>query len=675
MYNDMFNMNNQYPLAQGVGNSFPVSSYPSANMQGMQSAQQMQPMGLGNFPMPMSRGPLNPTPPLYPTMSPQTSWPPMPYPNSNMQQKQFAKGGSVRSGARRANNLQDISLALSQLGQRNDSLLAHINPEEAQFLEQNFGGDINPVTGLPQYGLEDERAAMAKAEAFYKNYEPLFDLAYERNYFGAPGSRGASAPASNLSASAAPFVPASTQGAPSVAHPLAQRQGIAFPATPSRNTNADTAAGYTASGNPPSNAPGFPPPAVTPPGQLPYMPARFRGQYEHYYDPNYVRGKQYRYGPDEEADPVHLARLVGYIHGHKAGGPIKAEQDIPSLAGYLSTLGVGDDKILAHINPNEAALLQQRFGGDINPETGLPQYGLFKGLGKVFKKALPIIGTAVGTYFGGPVGGTIGGAIGGGIGGGKKGALMGAGMGALNSYLGPSIGNAFGVNPTGVMGKSLNMGGEGLLGSLGLGNVLGNKPLTGMMPNGGAATLAGKAAESVAKGGEAGGLGGMLSSLLGGKGGLQDAATLAVIAGMLGGKDKGKFKKVGPYGEPYEKPYEPPASEWAGRSYQYPQMAQAEGTPELANYRYNKPRTVKKGGYISGDTDGQADKVKALLSDGEFVIPADVVSDLGNGNNNAGGKSLAAFIGNVRKHKHKSVKGLPPKAKPIGEYLGRARNA
>jgi hypothetical protein len=38
----------------------------------------------------------------------------------------------------------------------------------------------------------------------------------------------------------------------------------------------------------------------------------------------------------------------------------------------------------------------------------------------------------------------------------------------------------------------------------------------------------------------------------------------------------------------------------------------------------------------------------AALSDGEFVIPADVVSHLGNGNSNAGAQELYAMMDKVR---------------------------
>ena len=62
------------------------------------------------------------------------------------------------------------------------------------------------------------------------------------------------------------------------------------------------------------------------------------------------------------------------------------------------------------------------------------------------------------------------------------------------------------------------------------------------------------------------------------------------------------------------------------------------------------------GRYLNGMTDGMADEVPsnidgvqpAALSDGEFVIPADVVSHLGNGSSNAGANVLNDMMSNVR---------------------------
>jgi hypothetical protein len=51
------------------------------------------------------------------------------------------------------------------------------------------------------------------------------------------------------------------------------------------------------------------------------------------------------------------------------------QMDLPALAEMLRSKGRGKDTILAHINPREAALLKRRGGsGDINPDTGLPQF-------------------------------------------------------------------------------------------------------------------------------------------------------------------------------------------------------------------------------------------------------------------------------------------------------------
>ena len=62
------------------------------------------------------------------------------------------------------------------------------------------------------------------------------------------------------------------------------------------------------------------------------------------------------------------------------------------------------------------------------------------------------------------------------------------------------------------------------------------------------------------------------------------------------------------------------------------------------------------GMYLGGITDGMEDRIpgnvgtndEVRLSDGEFVIPADVVSHLGNGNSNAGAAHLHEFMDSIR---------------------------
>lgn len=105
----------------------------------------------------------------------------------------------------------------------------------------------------------------------------------------------------------------------------------------------------------------------------------------------------------------------------------------------------------------------------------------------------------------------------------------------------------------------------------------------------------------------------------------------------------------------------------------------SEGLPSVPTYENETVQmaaggiaTLKKGQYLNGASDGMADKVpanidgvqEARLSDGEFVIPADVVSHLGNGNSDAGAKVLKGMMSRVRKARtgnDKQGKEIDPK--------------
>lgn len=68
-------------------------------------------------------------------------------------------------------------------------------------------------------------------------------------------------------------------------------------------------------------------------------------------------------------------------------------------------------------------------------------------------------------------------------------------------------------------------------------------------------------------------------------------------------------------------------------------------------------KAMAKGGYLDGPGDGMSDSIPATiegrqparLADGEFVVPADVVSHLGNGSTKAGAKVLYGMMDKVRK--------------------------
>jgi len=94
---------------------------------------------------------------------------------------------------------------------------------------------------------------------------------------------------------------------------------------------------------------------------------------------------------------------------------------------------------------------------------------------------------------------------------------------------------------------------------------------------------------------------------------------------------------------------------------------QAINTPRAALREYDTPENMQRreryaeggmteGRYLQGETDGMADEIPAqigkdqpaALSHGEFVIPADVVSHLGNGNSDAGAQRLYNMMDKIR---------------------------
>jgi hypothetical protein len=105
--------------------------------------------------------------------------------------------------------------------------------------------------------------------------------------------------------------------------------------------------------------------------------------------------------------------------------------------------------------------------------------------------------------------------------------------------------------------------------------------------------------------------------------------------------------------------------------------AYAEGHRVEENHQSSEnhiPQFYSEGGlkhrYVQGDGDGTSDSVPAMLANGEFVIPADVVSSLGNGSNDSGSKVLDEFLKTIREHKAKhDANQLPPDSKGPLTYL------
>ena len=104
--------------------------------------------------------------------------------------------------------------------------------------------------------------------------------------------------------------------------------------------------------------------------------------------------------------------------------------------------------------------------------------------------------------------------------------------------------------------------------------------------------------------------------------------------------------------------------EQAAQFYQsrYPGITASEVEASMKQFGYEGyaqggiASVAPQGYYLGGTTDGMADQIPATidnsqpaaLSDGEFVIPADVVSHLGNGNSTAGATQLHGMMDKVR---------------------------
>jgi hypothetical protein len=82
----------------------------------------------------------------------------------------------------------------------------------------------------------------------------------------------------------------------------------------------------------------------------------------------------------------------------------------------------------------------------------------------------------------------------------------------------------------------------------------------------------------------------------------------------------------------------------------------------------------REGAYVQGAGDGQSDDIPAMLADGEYVIDAETVAQLGNGSNKAGAKMLDTFRKNIRAHKRSApTHKIPPKSKSPLAYLKGAK--
>jgi hypothetical protein len=300
------------------------------------------------------------------------------------------------------------------------------------------------------------------------------------------------------------------------------------------------------------------------------------------------------------------------------------------LAKQMEAKGRGGDSVLVHMTPEEVEGLQklaEAAGGSltVNPETGLVEANFLK-------KMLPtLVGAGLMMVPGvGLAAATAGGALAGGIQARREGESFGKGalMGGLGAYGGASLAG-------GLMGAGNAAVSQAATAA--------NPAFMGPMP-GAASSLGATKAGITSLGGEAGR--GAFMQSVGGGGGLAKAAGMAAapaLAGMGGAKET------------------PTPSDDEMIVYDYnPGYTGAEMTPSDSSAErqyfagsYSAPRKVRASEYFAAEG-GMVDSAyadggimglaKGGMKSGGFVVPADVVSMVGEGNTEAGYSRIKSMI-------------------------------
>jgi hypothetical protein len=106
-----------------------------------------------------------------------------------------------------------------------------------------------------------------------------------------------------------------------------------------------------------------------------------------------------------------------------------------------------------------------------------------------------------------------------------------------------------------------------------------------------------------------------------------------------------------------------------------PQGMRSGGLPAWSNVPVTNGRlNFRSGAPVHGPGDGQSDDIPAMLADGEYVIDAETVAQIGNGSTKAGAQALDKFRESIRAHKRSApINKIPPKTKALTSYLKGAK--
>jgi hypothetical protein len=371
---------------------------------------------------------------------------------------------------------------------------------------------------------------------------------------------------------------------------------------------------------------------------------------------------------------------------------------LQNLAHHMAGYGRNGDSMLMHVTPDEVHGLQRlamAHGGSltINPHTGLPEANIFSSAWKAIKPiAAPLAGFALdyfvpglGTMMGGISNAAAAGLVTGGIGALATGSLQKGLMAGLGAYGGASLSSglmnigadaASQAAAQGAYGSAMSPAFEGMV-----------TPEMGAQyaAQQGQAAAAGMTPYDKLTGGFTSAMNNPGSALntLGGGSTMKGAGLLAATAlPIMSGIQANQTTKMPTLGSVSPQAMIRPI---ILNRRQNPTPYAGQGEARYFNDTYDVPEPYKAatggvvafnqgglgtlGGYsdggrlLRGPGDGVSDNIPAMigdrqparLADGEFVVPARIVSEIGNGSTEAGARKLYAMMDRVQKARRKTV--------------------
>ena len=351
----------------------------------------------------------------------------------------------------------------------------------------------------------------------------------------------------------------------------------------------------------------------------------------------------------------------------KKGGEVD-NMGLEGLGQKMAAYGRYGDTMLAHISPEEAMMLKAMGGsGTRNPVTGLPEFFLKK-IFKIFKSILPAAVAVVNPALGASLAAADAGFKDG------KFNLKKAALAGIKTYALSKVGQKIsGVEGSGAVDPGTAVG-----------SAAGDSASSAYFAAGPSAALPAGATTSTA------GVDPSIATQVSGT--LKDPKKLASDLGDVAGgfKDAGGEFLSGDFSR-LEGTATPAAIALTTQGAEAG-MEQAEAAKRKSDALFYESEKRKRkqreraltalapgfgyaqGGisslaprYLDGAGDGMSDSIRAnidgqqeaRLADGEFVIPADVVADMGNGSSNAGAERLYSMMDRIREARHGTTKQPP----------------